>query len=235
MTNFLKVFLSIVSIIMLSNSCKKSECPYEIKSSTNLYISYEINGEKHKYYQSLLTGGLYLLKYNSLFYQIDCFCGFGDIFNEKPEKGIGGSIVNLDFLRYQIFNNLEELSLSSLHDAVLIGKYKFTKKYHSQEYIPDNAIFMDGVSLSIYDSSTNTIYSTNNIIEYYEYDSIKIYNDILNPVESYLTVNSIKKVCDYAYLVQGEFATRLMKTQPVEMIEVKNGNFQFLIPIPNYK
>ena len=92
---------------------------------------------------------------------------------------------------------------------------------------------MDGVSLLIYTLSStrdnNVEYSTENIMEYYEYDYDKIYNDILNPPNSYLKVNSIKKVCNNSFLVQGEFATRLMSTQPVEMIEVKNGKFQLLI------
>ena len=225
---FFWAMIATLAIIGCKND-KGELCTYKIGETcisldSNLYISYEINGEKFKYYQGDIGGGVGSTGHSSsgtIIWHAN-YCGFDTLFHELKSSVHLCNPVGLYFVANKMV----------VFYDILKSEYKFTfpRQLTTEEYTSEDTKFMDGVSLTI--PLNSTFYSTQNIMEYYNYDYDIIYNDILKPSDSYLKVNNIQKVCDNNYLVQGEFVTRLMKNpsqgQPPEMVEVKKGKFQIL-------
>lgn len=233
-----KIVAYIACLALLITACKdkKESCPYQIgheckSSDENLYISYQINNVKYTYYLGALGGGSFhnfVTSATNGEYAL-CqayYCGFNESLSEIPVNTLCSPFV-LTFFNYIVANSSTPLKFGEyrLHEVLNIKKYKFTTSKNQMMNAPlADTLFMQGVSLK------SGQYSTSNIMEYYDYDYEKIYSDILNPSNSFFKITSMEPVCSGYYIIKGEFATKLMnKLEPHDIIDVKNGTFQFLI------
>jgi len=196
---------------------------YYPRDST-LFISYEIDGEEYKYYQSVYDR---FLSFDAIEYSESqhLFCysnsiNFGILATNTSTVFSWGDVI-IDFWNKDILDKSVVYYKNNLSNT-LETNYNY-KCPPSPLSIADTS-FMCGINLSI--NAFNN-YSTEHVMDYYEYniDSINhFFND-----ESYFNISSVESVCGKYFLVKGTFSTKIMHERaPYDVKIVNKGNFTFI-------
>jgi hypothetical protein len=151
---------------------------------------------------------------------------------ESTETSYQPPVVRFLFQSAQVIEGSGELK--QLHE-ILRPRYAFTYANTKEMSIKDT-VYMRGVAIDI-----AATYSTQNIMEFYEYDYAAVYQDVLEPSSNYLEITGFEQVCSEVYIIEGHFACNVMEkiekpenedenTPPVTptCVRISNGHFRFL-------
>jgi hypothetical protein len=239
-------------------SCKETktadDCIYKLANAPNddtFYISYELDGVPHIYYQLGHAGhagmtGSTPITINGEGYTItNCRSSyeFDDLIAEGTEITYKPSAV------YLIFQNIQSIKKGSeikpWHELNL-WNYAFTYAAPGEMYVKDTA-YMTGVALNLV-TTDSTSYSTQNILTFFKFDYPTVFSDVLNPDDNFLNITNIVPLeddCIGNYIIEGTFATTVSTyvnpdAKPIESedgtvtlpkptyMKVTNGSFKFL-------
>jgi hypothetical protein len=221
----------IVSILLTLLSCenKKDECKYVtsiVPIDTTLYISYSINNINYRYFQ---------------FYQEDAPISYLN----TATKSNGQTIfrVNYPFF-YGDLNSDKFPVVLTFHDTVLLANgsqlhqralrkrlhanFRFSipkmgPEYGYVELALADTVFLRGVALSV----NNYEYSTDSVISHYKFNIDSLSEYLWH--DSYFRIKRTENACGWDKLIEGEFATIVMKVEDKKLIKVENGRFRILI------
>ncbi|MDP4207214.1 MAG: hypothetical protein Q8928_00235 [Bacteroidota bacterium] len=228
----MKSIVILLVIFNLLTSCKKNnDDPNNYSkypaSDTTYYITYQILDQTYKYYQILNShegiGGT--LNDTASYY------GFPFYFEEFHEAGQEAEErIELSFWRVAYNNSYMPPSMF-IKSSMRYTYPVFIWIYRTRSI--SDTIFSNGVSLKTkfpyinnLPGSAYTDYSTCNLIDLYDYDTI--YNNILK--DSYFKILNMKPVGN-KFLVEGEFKTVLSGTQNSkwDLLYLRNGHFKILM------
>ncbi len=231
------VFFILVTILSLFYSCDKdntssnTNCSYslsEYAEDTTLYISYEINGEKYKYFQQdTWVYSLYSpIEYSDIneirFYDKDIFFDLLITDENYYTKYYIHPVIKIKFWNYMNCEKMTDTEFNQYYlDNKLSEELKSSYRYTSPD-IDDildeglqDTIFLKGVELGDYTSDT---------FNELKYDTTAI-NNFLSE-DSYFEITDIEQVCEDYYKVSGIFATKTIKN--ADTLKIENGNFVFI-------
>jgi hypothetical protein len=236
------------TILVSCKNTKTEECIYKLANSpsdTIFYVSYELDGVPYKYYQLGYAGHAGLTGSTRIAVDGDktiSNCRSAYEFDNLPSEATENT--RKQSAVYLVFQNIQTIekgnAIKPLYELDL-WNYAFTYASPSEMSILDTA-YMTGVALNIV-ISDSTSYSTQHIMEFFDYDYPTILGSVLNPDDNFLNIVNIEEVCIGNYIVEGTLSTTISnkvikpedpdETAPDETVEltylkVTNGKFKFL-------
>lgn len=215
-------------IILTACDTEEENCTYDIlfkNADSRLFISYEIDGEKYKYYQSETGTGqvLNLMEFDDSkdLYLYIRRVGFDD-FNRDYSDNYELRKDYFAFSNYSIIDKVDPIDIDFELSNDIKSNYSYLNPPSDTEL--SDTIFMTGI---VFNSQINNL-STSSVMDYFNYD-INSINDFYSD-ESYFIINSIVQVCDYYFIVKGNFSVKIISNyEPLEIKYIRNGEFSFLI------
>jgi hypothetical protein len=218
----------IVSIFLTLLSCenKKDECIYVTNSlpiDTSLYISYSINNIDYRFYEFYTTG------FSGVTYKSTSIITNGKTIFRSPYPFYFGNL-NSDKAQAILIFHDTTLQAGVFYQRALRKRlqtyYKFT--IPKEEPIDHNlviadTIFLRGVSFSVNDYE----YSTDSLVSHFKFNTDSLSKYLWK--DSYFRIKKNENACGWDRLIEGEFATWVMKADEKKVVKVENGRFRILV------
>ena len=217
------LFLFILLSCQKNNDSCEYSFPYE-PLDTNLFISFEINGNKYKYYQGNMAIGLAYspieIDSEQSIHIFKSNIGFGNTYSDTWDIFPKVNFTFWDFAKFDS-SYPYDLWYTNLSNVLLETNYNYI--YPPETPSISDTIFLHGVSLSVGIDGL----STQNVMNYYNYNIDSITEFFAN--NSYFNISSIENICSEYFLVKGTFAMEtIYGVQPYEVYNIENGKFTFL-------
>ncbi|MDR0713593.1 MAG: hypothetical protein LBF89_04950 [Bacteroidales bacterium] len=236
-------FVILIAFTVILASCNKGKpvdpCNYALSylpTDTAFYISCEINGVACKYYQMGHFGNTSTLIIAYDGHKAVLNCRSAAEFTELPSHGESSETSSPPPTIRLLFQSVQTIEgkgqIKQLHEIVR-PRYAFTYANKTEMFIKDT-VYMQGVAIDI-----ATTYSTENIMDFFEYNYPVIYQEALEPLTNYMEITHFEQVCDEVFILEGNFICNVMeKVEKPEdedaplptptYIRVANGHFRLL-------
>jgi hypothetical protein len=220
------ILLASILLTLLSCENKKDECRYVTNSvpiDTSLYMSFSINNIDYRFYE--FYGASTMSNYKNTGIIIN-----GQTIFRTPYPFLFGNL-NSDISQAILtFHDTTLQAGGLLHQRALRKRlqayYKFTiPKQEPIDYnlVIADTIFLRGVSLSINDYK----YSTDSLVSHFKFNIDSLSEYLWN--DSYFRIKKNENACGWDRLIEGEFATSVMKVEDKKLVKVKNGRFRIVV------
>lgn len=227
----INLFLIVVILVTIMSCHDDSDnCKYDLNmypTDTSLFVSFEVNGNYHKYYQGMLSSGQDYLPIDinetmSLRY-FNGRIGFGKLYSDTVDIYFFPSF-SFKFWDYSIYDpTVPRFFGFSKLSEMLETENEYLYTYPPEGATINDTIFMRGVSFP-YGLGD----ATQNVMEYFDYNSDSIsefYSD-----DAFFNISSIESVCNGNFLVKGTFLFKTIDSkEPENIIYYRNGKFTFLM------